>query len=927
MRYFTVLIAAALSVTVSGCQDSEFAACFEQILNERRPMAETRDQRFEGKVPENVARCRGGEKAVGFRGLPWLDWPNYFATGDQTSRASASSDFHGIGGALIDIERERVELIRFNLFDNHGTYREYVVGRQGIEGPALRTWPEMRLPPAHPHFNDVGGTGDQLCRGALIRFRTLTGICNDMRNPLMGSTGTLFSRNVEFDEAFPEAELNSITRNRHGGRLSLMTPDPQVISRKLFSRLQSDPAACADGVGKPGFAKDGHCDYKKAPFFNVIAAFWIQFMTHDWFSHLDEGHNAPEMIPSGCKSQKVNGVETPLSPADAARLGCRPGDLIDATFIADATEPPKFSHNGREHQTRAAKTFRNMSTAWWDASQLYGYDETSRVRVKRDPQDPARLLMVQVEGRTGGGDGQGYLPLLLNTDPKLPDWSGQEAAGFPDNWTIGLSFLHNVFAREHNQFVDEFRRRAAQTPDQDSGLRSPDDADRVIRYREVTADELYEVARLVVSAEIAKIHTIEWTTQLLYNEPLFLGMNGNWGGLLDKEDRVIRDVFGHIIEGLRKSARARTANDFYQAFAGAVGIVGIGSQKHGWSLANPDDVNGGVNQFGSPFNFPEEFVSVYRLHPMLPDLVEYREAADPNQIRSQIPIVATFRGRATPFMRERGLANWALSFGRQRLGLLELENQPRFLQNLKMDRLASPTQQIDITALDLIRDRERGIPKFNEFRRQYGLRQLTSFDDFVDKTSPRAAEQMRIAGTLREVYGQHQCDASKPITNAQRNPDGTPINDCLGHPNGSMVDNVEDVDTVVGFLAEPRRPHGFAISETQFVVFILNASRRLFTDRFLTSSYRPEFYTTFGLDWVNNNGPMPMFEPEPVNGHEQQPVSPLKRVLMRVVPELRDELLPVKNAFDPWARDRGEYYSLAWKPRKGAEADEAFLDR
>jgi hypothetical protein len=464
-------------------------------------------------------------------------------------------------------------------------------------------------------------------------------------------------------------------------------------------------------------------------------------------------------------------------------------------------------------------------------------------------------------------------------------------------------------------------------PDEDSGLRDPADANRVIRYRDVTADELFEVARLVVSAEIAKIHTTEWTTQLLYNEPLFVGMNGNWGGLLDKEDRVVRDVFARIIEGLRQSASARKTNDLYQAFAGAVGIVGLGSKKPGWSLTNPDDVNGGVNHFGSPFNFPEEFISVYRLHPMLPDLIDYREPAEPNRIASRIPLVATFRGRATAFMRERGLASWALSFGRQRQGLVELENQPRFLQNLKMDRLPGATQQIDITALDIIRDRERGIPKFNEFRRQYGLHQLTSFDDFIDKDSAQAAEQARIAATLREVYGQHRCDASKQITRAQLNPDKTPIDDCLGHPNGSMVDNIEDVDTVVGFLAEPRRPHGFGISETQFVVFILNASRRLFTDRFLTSSFRPEFYTTFGLDWVNNNGPTPMFEPEPVNGHEHQPVSPLKRVLLRVTPELKGELEYVKNAFDPWARDRGEYYSLAWKPRKGAESDEAFADK
>src|SRR5207244_11277690 len=99
------------------------------------------------------------------------------------------------------------------------------------------------------------------------------------------------------------------------------------------------------------------------------------------------------------------------------------------------------------------------------------------------------------------------------------------------------------------------------------------------------------------------------------------------------------------------------------------------------------------------------------------------------------------------------------------------------------------------------------------------------------------------------------CAASKAITDAQVNDDKSPINDCLGRANGSIVDNIEEVDTVVGWLAEFRRPHGFAISETQFQVFILNASRRLFSDRFFTSSFRPEFYTTLGVAWVTNNGP------------------------------------------------------------------------
>ena len=391
---------------------------------------------------------------------------------------------------------------------------------------------------------------------------------------------------------------------------------------------------------------------------------------------------------------------------------------------------------------------------------------------------------------------------------------------------------------------------------------------------------------------------------------------------------------------------AKKANGLYAALAGGPGIFGLGNRVYEgvplvglidpnkqdrWDLKNDDHINGGVNHFGSPFNFPEEFITVYRLHPLLPDLIEYREwNKEPNVIRQKVPVIETFRGKATEAMRQKGLSNWALSMGRQRLGALTLQNHPQFLQNLKMPRLQSPTQQIDVAALDLIRDRERGVPRYNEFRRQYGLTQLTSFDDFVDtrvpKDSPDRHKQEQLVKTLREVYGQHQCDASKQITEAQRNDDKekSPINDCLGHPNGSLIDNIEDVDTVVGWLAEFRRPHGFAISETQFVVFILNASRRLFSDRFFTSSFRPEFYSTLGVEWVTNNGPGPeMMEQGTPNGH-QQPVSPMKRVLLRTMPELAGELQAVVNVFDPWARDRGEYYSLDWKARAGAEEDEAF---
>src|SRR6185369_16146608 len=172
----------------------------------------------------------------------------------------------GIDGALMDLEYQRMELIKFNLFDNR-TFPQYMANGGSIR----KTWNEFKLPDGHPNLRDVqvGADGTQLCKGDLIRFRTLSGICNDIRNPAMGSAGQLFGRQVQFETTYPDLELDPLAKNRHNGRLSLLKPDPQVISRKLFTRNQANAPNCNKGHGTGG--ADRNCDYKKAPFFNVIA--------------------------------------------------------------------------------------------------------------------------------------------------------------------------------------------------------------------------------------------------------------------------------------------------------------------------------------------------------------------------------------------------------------------------------------------------------------------------------------------------------------------------------------------------------------------------------------------------------------------------------------------------------------------------------
>src|SRR3712207_6472291 len=90
---------------------------------------------------------------------------------------------------------------------------------------------------------------------------------------------------------------------------------------------------------------------------------------------------------------------------------------------------------------------------------------------------------------------------------------------------------------------------------------------------------------------------------------------------------------------------------------------------------------------------------------------------------------------------------------------------------------------------------------------------------------------------------------------------------------------MDDVDLMIGLYAE-MPPEGFGFSDTAFRIFILMASRRLKSDRFFTTDYRPEVYTPVGLEWINNNT--------------------MTRVLLRHYPMLGPAVYELPNPFAPW---------------------------
>src|SRR5262245_25236504 len=136
-------------------------------------------------------------------------------------------------------------------------------------------------------------------------------------------------------------------------------------------------------------------------------------------------------MPMGCTTQPAGEGHHVFARADVSRLGCRLADRVGKAYVAENSDPAAFAHAGRIYLARANQTTENTVTAWWDASQLYGYDTTSRRRVKRDPHDPAKLLLILLSRHGFTGDAQGYLPTFDVSDPIARQWAGQEATAFP----------------------------------------------------------------------------------------------------------------------------------------------------------------------------------------------------------------------------------------------------------------------------------------------------------------------------------------------------------------------------------------------------------------------------------------------------------------------------------------------------------------
>jgi hypothetical protein len=209
-----------------------------------------------------------------------------------------------------------------------------------------------------------------------------------------------------------------------------------------------------------------------------------------------------------------------------------------------------------------------------------------------------------------------------------------------------------------------------------------------------------------------------------------------------------------------------------------------------------------TDHFGVPYAITEEFVAVYRMHPLIPDAYTFRAAADHRPLLER-DLNGVAQRNALDVLGQGPMSDLFYSFGVAHPGAITLHNFPRGLQAFQRPDGALQ----DLAATDILRTRELGVPRYNAFRELIHLPRIDRFEDLTD--NPAWVEE------LRHVYG----------------------------------GDIDRVDLMTGMFAEPKPP-GFAFSESAFRIFVLMAPRRLKSDRFFTRDFTPQVYTQTGLDWI-----------------------------------------------------------------------------
>eukprot|EP01084_Bolivina_argentea_P230080 388153_1 len=556
------------------------------------------------------------------------------------------------------------------------------------------------------------------------RYRTSTGICNNLDYPLDGSIGQHFLR------------LGDKSYYPNKNNISLLEPNPYLIAKELLHY-------------KPNISIEEN-EENIIENQNMIYLAWMQFIVHDMVGH------------------EINDYED--NP-----IQIRMDESTNPSYLFLPRQ--KVSNNSDSECVYTQ--FKNTRSAWFDASQLYGV--TDELQSKLMNHTDTRYFALEYIDEYN----EYQLPFDYSTNEYIVGETG--------NFWPGLNVFHLLFALEHNYIIDALDSLYPNLPHKDQ----------------------YHIARLIISAIIAKIHIHE-----------FLIVLGNVDFMTHYvyENKFLNEYFNNIY--LEKAGHNYPFR--FDLFIKLTDLILDKGKEH------------------IPYSKTEMFDALYTLHNIFTENIcfaHYEDALDEYNDEYPvecIPLNSTFfHENVRELNDEYSMKDILYSFGTlNHATKSQLNSYPPSFTEFKLPNGAV----IDLSTLDLIRFRERGLPKYTTMRKLLGLEEITSYEQLTDDAE--------VIAKLNSFYA-----------------------------------SIEEMDLLIGMWLEngdydvAKTRNSFIIAEIQAESALRSALFQLKNDRFFTSDFNVNTYTEFGLDYVA--------------------VTMLRDIIIRHYPELED-LINVRFAMHTW---------------------------
>merc|ERR1712110_605684 len=262
--------------------------------------------------------------------------------------------------------------------------------------------------------------------------------------------------------------------------------------------------------------------------------------------------------------------------------------------------------------------------------------------------------------------------------------------------------------------------------------------------------------------------TIEWTPVLFDNQRSTLAQHSIWDeemckNYAKKEMSGVEKLMGPYICGLMQRDSEKTAE--------------------------------------RPWGFTNSFVSVYRLHQLLPDNVKFTDEKD-------LTLAEMLEDNGTKnaeIFDEIGFANIGQAFMKAGLGVPSLWNYPKGLTS------EHGGFKLNLPALEIYRDRQLGQLRYKEWTKMMNLPVPEHWCDISPRTE--------VIKALQEVY-----------------------------------EEIEDVDLIIGLYAhfDKKNLPGHVVVDPSYILFVLQTPMRTHQDRFFRKQKTAEFYTQWGIDYLDD---------------------------------------------------------------------------